>query len=136
MPAKTRRPARRKKQTNNSSWTFVIVAAIFIIAAPGFMLIKINSDTNKLGNQIEAQKKKLANQKDVLNNIKADKERLTDKEYIFAQVKERRLGLVLPTPGQVRSISHFPDKLKQRDLEIYGSDNSVASRSRESSNRQ
>ena len=137
MPAKTRRPARRKQQkTNSFSWTMTFLVAIFLVAVPAFLLIKFNYDTNKLGNQIEAQKKKLANQKDILNNIRADKERLTDKEYIFAQVKERKLGLVLPTPGQVRSISHFPDKLKQADLDIYGSENSVASRNRGSLNRQ
>ena len=129
MPAKSRRPARRKQQKANSSWTATILLSIFILSIPAFALIKFNYDTNKLGNAIEVQKTKLANQKDFLNNLKADKERLTDKDYIYAQVQERELGLVLPTPGQVHSISHYPDKLKQNDLDIYGSSNSLVSRS-------
>ena len=128
MPAKTRRPARRKQQkAKSSSWTFTIIAAIFILATPAFALIKINYDRNRLGNQIEEKKTRLANHKDVLNNYKADKERHTDKEYIFSKVKEHRLGLVSARVGQVRSISHFPNKLKENDLKIY-SDNDVASR--------
>ncbi len=106
------------KDKRGGAWILVVDALLVLAVAVGYLYME--TDQDKVQNELAMQKKRLHESQVRQINLKAQLEEKTQSSYIFRKVREYKLNLHSPNPKYVMELYHIEEPVAPVEQQFSG----------------
>ena len=104
------RYGKAEEKPRSGGFSLMCIGFLGYIMLMGIAYVWLDAGTNDFRKKTAVEEVKLKESKSELENVSAEMESLTGREYILEQIQRHRLGLRPAEPVQIRKLTLYPIK--------------------------